>query len=64
MYGPTGGVGDLQGSPAPFAAVDARLPPHKPARLSTREAAALPWAVITAWRLVGRAGVRGPDRRF
>ncbi|MFF0305606.1 hypothetical protein ACFYTV_33470 [Streptomyces sp. NPDC004562] len=56
-------MGDLQGSPAPFAAVDARLPPHKPARLSTRVTAALPWAVITAWEgLVDRAGVRAGQK--
>ncbi|CAL9330058.1 Mycocerosic acid synthase [Streptomyces sp. enrichment culture] len=59
VYGLTGGVGDLQGSLAQFAAVDARLLAHKPTTLSMREAAALPLAVITAWEgLVDRAGVR------
>ncbi|MEV7082194.1 zinc-dependent alcohol dehydrogenase family protein [Streptomyces sp. NPDC093516] len=59
VYGLTGGVGDLQGSLAEYAAVDARLLARKPATLSMREAAALPLAVITAWEgLVDRAGVR------
>ncbi|MGV9233539.1 zinc-dependent alcohol dehydrogenase family protein [Streptomyces nigra] len=59
VYGLTGGVGDLQGSLAQFAAVDARLLAPKPATLSMREAAALPLAVITAWEgLVDRARVR------
>lgn len=59
VYGLTGGVGDLQGSLAEYAAVDARLLAHKPESLSLREAAALPLAVITAWEgLVDRARVR------
>lgn len=59
VYGLTGGVGDLQGSLAEFAAVDARLVARKPAALSMREAAVLPLAVITAWEgLVDRAQVR------
>jgi NADPH:quinone reductase-like Zn-dependent oxidoreductase len=59
VYGMTGGVGDLQGSLAEYAAVDARLLAHKPASLSMREAAALPLVVITAWEgLVDRAQVR------
>ncbi|KOV97453.1 MULTISPECIES: zinc-dependent alcohol dehydrogenase family protein [unclassified Streptomyces] len=63
VYGLTGGVGDLQGSLAEFAAVDARLLAHKPATLSMREAAALPLAVITAWEgLVDRAGVRAGQK--
>ncbi|WP_431992237.1 zinc-dependent alcohol dehydrogenase family protein [Streptomyces albogriseolus] len=63
MYGLTGGVGDLQGSLAQFAAVDARLLARKPATLSMREAAALPLAVITAWEgLVDRAGVRAGQK--
>ncbi|WP_329108680.1 zinc-binding dehydrogenase [Micromonospora sp. NBC_01699] len=58
MYGLTGGVGDLQGSLAEYAAVDARLLARKPEPLSLREAAALPLAVITAWEaLVDRARV-------
>ncbi|GHH88374.1 quinone oxidoreductase [Streptomyces sulfonofaciens] len=63
VYGLTGGVGDLQGSLAEFAAVDARLLSPKPAALTMREAAALPLAVITAWEgLVDRAGVHGGQR--
>ncbi|WP_231157360.1 zinc-dependent alcohol dehydrogenase family protein [Streptomyces sp. CNZ748] len=63
VYGLTGGVGDLQGSLAQFAAVDARLLARKPATLSMREAAALPLAVITAWEgLMDRAGVRAGQK--
>ena len=59
VYGLTGGVGDLPGSLAEYAAVDARLPARKPARLDMREAAALPLVAITAWEgLVDRARVR------
>ncbi|MER6065418.1 zinc-dependent alcohol dehydrogenase family protein [Streptomyces sp. NPDC001792] len=59
VYGMTGGVGDLQGSLAEYAAVDARLLAHKATSLSMREAAALPLVVITAWEgLVDRAQVR------
>ncbi|MFJ2477546.1 zinc-dependent alcohol dehydrogenase family protein [Streptomyces sp. NPDC087659] len=58
VYGLTGGVGDLQGSLAEYAAVDARLLAQKPAPLTMREAAALPLVVITAWEgLVDRAQV-------
>lgn len=56
VFGMTGGVGGVQGSLAEYAAVDARLLAHKPARLSMREAAALPLIFITAWEgLVDRA---------
>jgi len=59
VYGLTGGVGELQGSLAEYAAVDARLLAPKPAALSMRQAAALPLVVITAWEgLVDRAVVR------
>lgn len=58
VYGLTGGVGDLPGSLAEYAAVDARLLARKPARLDMREAAALPLVAITAWEgLVDRARV-------
>lgn len=58
VFGMTGGVGGIQGSLAEYAAVDTRLIAHKPARLSMRQAAALPLAVITAWEgLVDRARV-------
>jgi len=59
VYGMTGGVGGVQGSLAEYAAVDADLLARKPARLSMREAAALPLVFITAWEgLVDRAGVQ------
>ncbi|MDT0466879.1 zinc-dependent alcohol dehydrogenase family protein [Streptomyces gibsoniae] len=63
VYGLTGGVGDLQGSLAEYAAVDARLLARKPASLTIRETAALPLVVITAWEgLVDRAGVRAGQK--
>lgn len=43
------GVAGVPGSMADYVAVDARLLAHKPAKLSMREAAAMPLAVITAW---------------
>jgi NADPH:quinone reductase-like Zn-dependent oxidoreductase len=58
VYGLATGVGGHQGSLAEYAAVDAALVARKPARLSMREAAALPLVLITAWEgLVDRAGV-------
>ncbi|MFC4149592.1 zinc-dependent alcohol dehydrogenase family protein [Micromonospora mangrovi] len=63
VYGLTGGVGDLQGSLAEYAAVDARLLARKPRALSMREAAALPLALITSWEgLVDRAGVHAGQK--
>jgi NADPH:quinone reductase-like Zn-dependent oxidoreductase len=63
VYGLTGGVGDLQGSLAEYAAVDSRLVARKPDALSMREAAALPLALITAWEgLVDRAGVHAGQK--
>ncbi|SIQ90768.1 zinc-dependent alcohol dehydrogenase family protein [Micromonospora avicenniae] len=63
VYGLTGGVGDLPGSLAEYAAVDARLLARKPASLSLRQAAALPLAAITSWEaLVDRARVRAGQR--
>ncbi|WTQ46831.1 zinc-dependent alcohol dehydrogenase family protein [Actinacidiphila glaucinigra] len=59
VFGMTGGVSDLQGSLAEYAAVDARLLARKPPALTMRQAAALPLVFITAWEgLVDRAGVR------
>jgi NADPH:quinone reductase len=59
VYGLTGGVLDLPGSLAEYAAVDARLLAHRPAALDSRASAALPLAAITAWEgLVDRAHVR------
>ncbi len=63
VYGMTGGVGGLQGSLAEFVAADATLLAIKPARLSMREAAALPLSVITAWEgLVDRAAVHAGQK--
>ncbi|WP_455644571.1 zinc-dependent alcohol dehydrogenase family protein [Micromonospora echinaurantiaca] len=63
VYGLTGGVGDLQGSLAEYAAVDARLLARKPRALSMREAAALPLALITSWEgLIDRAGVHAGQK--
>ncbi|MBU3078078.1 zinc-dependent alcohol dehydrogenase family protein [Sphingomonas quercus] len=59
VWGMTGGVGGHQGSLAEFAAVEAALLAPKPARLSMREAAAVPLVFITAWEgLVDRVGVQ------
>ncbi|MDU0312488.1 zinc-dependent alcohol dehydrogenase family protein [Phycicoccus sp. M110.8] len=58
VFGLTGGVGDVQGSLAEYAAVDAELLALKPASLTMAEAAALPLSVVTAWEgLVDRAAV-------
>ena len=63
VYGMTGGVGGAQGSLAQFAAVDAALLAPKPAKLSMREAAALPLIFITAWEgLVDRANVQAGQK--
>ena len=59
VYGMTGGVGNVQGALAEYAAVDATLLARKPANLSMREAAAIPLSFITAWEgLVDRADTR------
>ncbi|MFI9276114.1 zinc-dependent alcohol dehydrogenase family protein [Kitasatospora sp. NPDC052896] len=63
VYGLTGGVGDLQGSLAEYAAVDARLLARKPRALTMRQAAAIPLVAITAWEgLVDRAGVHAGQK--
>jgi NADPH:quinone reductase-like Zn-dependent oxidoreductase len=63
VFGMTGGVGDVQGSLAEYAAVDSRLLARKPAALSMREAAALPLVFITAWEgLVDRAQVHAGQK--
>jgi NADPH:quinone reductase len=63
VYGMTGGVGGVQGSLAEFAAVDADLLAKKPARLTMREAAALPLVFITAWEgLVDRARIQAGQK--
>ena len=61
VYGMTGGVGDVPGSLAEYAAVDADLLARKPRALTMTQAAALPLVAITAWEaLVDRAQV-GPS---
>lgn len=63
VYGMTGGVGGVPGSPAEFAAVDADLLANKPASLTIREAASLPLIFITAWEgLVDRAKIHHGQR--
>lgn len=63
VFGMTGGVGDVQGSLAEYAAVDARLIARKPAALTLREAAALPLVFITAWEgLIDRARVHAGQK--
>jgi NADPH2:quinone reductase len=63
VYGMVGGVGGQQGTLAEFVAADANLLAHKPARLSMREAAALPLVAITAWEgLVDRAHVQAGQK--
>jgi NADPH:quinone reductase-like Zn-dependent oxidoreductase len=62
VYGMTGGVGNIAGSLAEYAAVDAALLAHKPRRLTMRQAAALPLVAITAWEaLIDRADVGEGD---
>ena len=58
VYGCAGGLADLQGSLAELMLADARLIARKPAKLSMREAAALPLVGITAHEGLQRAGVR------
>jgi NADPH:quinone reductase len=56
VYGMMGGVGNVQGSLAEYAAVDAALLAPKPHNLTFREAAAIPLSFITAWEgLMDRA---------
>lgn len=63
VYGLTGGVGDLQGSLAEYAAVDARLLAPAPSALTLRDTAALPLVAITAWEaLVDRARVHAGQK--
>ncbi|HTS25199.1 MAG TPA: zinc-dependent alcohol dehydrogenase family protein [Bryobacteraceae bacterium] len=63
VYGMVGGVGGLPGTLGEFVTADADLLAHKPARLSMRQAAALPLATITAWEgLVDRARVRAGQK--
>jgi NADPH:quinone reductase len=49
VFGMTGGVAGLQGSLAEYVAVDAEMIAMKPANLTMREAAAIPFGFVTAW---------------
>lgn len=49
VYGLTGGIADVPGSLAEFAAVDANLLALKPKNISFREAAGIPLVFLTAW---------------
>lgn len=63
VYGMTGGVGNISGSLAQFAVVDADLLALKPSAFNMKEAAAVPLVFITAWEgLVDRAGVRAGQK--
>lgn len=62
VYGCVGGVRGVSGGAyAELIAADARLLAPRPARLSLREAAALPLVTITAWEGLDRAAVRPGD---
>jgi len=62
IWAMAGGVAGVAGSLADHAVVDARLLARKPAKLSMREAAALPLAIITAWEgMIDRLGVHEGD---
>lgn len=63
VFGMTGGVGEVAGSLAEFAVVDADLLAVKPSNFSMREAAATPLIFITAWEgLVDRAKIRDGEK--
>lgn len=63
VYGCAGGVKGRAGTLAEYVTVDARLVARKPAKLSMREAAALPLVSITAWEgLVDRAKTEAGDK--
>jgi NADPH2:quinone reductase len=57
VYGCVGGVGGVDGTYAEFVVADVDLIAAKAAKLSYREAAALPLVTITAWEGLLRAGV-------
>lgn len=63
VFGMTGGIGGVQGALAQYAVVDSALLAHAPSGLSSKQAAAIPLAFITAWEgLVDRARV-GPGKQ-
>ena len=61
VYGCAGGVKGHGGTLAQYIAADARLLAPKPARLSFREAAALPLVAITAWDAMERLSLDAGD---
>lgn len=61
VYGCAGGVKGQGGALAERIVADARLLARKPARLSMREAAALPLVGITAWDAFARAALTDDD---
>ncbi|WP_220376782.1 alcohol dehydrogenase catalytic domain-containing protein [Paenibacillus taihuensis] len=54
VYGMAGGIGEVQGSLAEYAACDADLLAKKPVNLTMEETAALPLIFITACRYFSR----------
>ncbi len=63
VFGLTGGIGEVPGSLAEFAAVDSALLAIQPANFTMRQAAATPLAFITAWEgLVDHAHVHAGQR--
>jgi NADPH2:quinone reductase len=62
VYGCAGGVKGLGGTLAEYIVADARLLARKPARLSMREAAALPLVAITAWQALDRAALASGEQ--
>jgi NADPH2:quinone reductase len=59
VFGMTGGIGNVPGSLAEYAVVDADLIARKPSNFTMKEAAATPLIFITAWEgLVDRAKIK------
>jgi NADPH:quinone reductase len=61
VYGCAGGVKGQGGALAEYILADARLLAPKPAKLSMREAAALPLVAITAWDALERTALSAMD---
>lgn len=62
VYGAVGGIGSHDGAYAELMAVEARLLAKRPAKLSPKDAAALPLVTITAWEGLDRAQVSSGDK--
>ena len=63
VFGMTGGVGNVPGSLAEYAVVDADLIAVKPSNFTMKEAAATPLVFITAWEgLVDRAKIKAGQK--